>query len=56
MNITKENIDELNAIVKIDITQEDYQNKVDEILQDYGAARFIGIEQKYGHNPQLCYY
>jgi len=35
MNITKENIDELNAIVKIDITQDDYQNKVDEILKDY---------------------
>ncbi len=35
MNITKENIDALNAIVKIDITQDDYQNKVAEILQDY---------------------
>ncbi len=35
MNITKENIDALNAVVKIDITQDDYQNKVTEILQDY---------------------
>ena len=35
MNITKENIDALNAVVKIDITQDDYQNKVTEILKDY---------------------
>ena len=35
MNITKENIDALNAVVKIDITEDDYQNKVAEILKDY---------------------
>ena len=35
MNITKENIDELNSIVRIDITQDDYQNKVEKILNDY---------------------
>ncbi|MEN8123528.1 MAG: trigger factor [Bacteroidota bacterium] len=35
MNITKENIDELNSIVRIDITQEDYQNKVESVLNDY---------------------
>lgn len=35
MNITKENIDDLNAVVKINITEDDYQSKVAEILQDY---------------------
>ncbi|MGB6151627.1 MAG: trigger factor [Pricia sp.] len=35
MNITKEQIDELNAVVKVAITKEDYQDKVDTILKDY---------------------
>lgn len=35
MNITKENIDELNSIVRIDISNEDYKKKVDSVLSDY---------------------
>ncbi len=35
MNITKEQIDELNAVVKVAITKDDYQEKVDKILKDY---------------------
>ncbi|MGY5352293.1 trigger factor [Wenyingzhuangia sp. IMCC45533] len=35
MNITKENIDALNAVVKVDITAEDYQDKVTSVLKDY---------------------
>ena len=35
MNITKENVDALNAVVKVNIVAEDYQNKVAKILQDY---------------------
>lgn len=35
MNITKEQIDDLNAVVKVAITKEDYQDKVDTILKDY---------------------
>lgn len=35
MNITKEQIDELNAVVRVAITKEDYQDKVDSILKDY---------------------
>ncbi len=35
MNITKEQIDELNAVVKVAITKEDYQDKVEQILKDY---------------------
>ncbi|WP_350290390.1 trigger factor [uncultured Croceitalea sp.] len=35
MNITKEQIDDLNAVVKVAITKDDYQEKVDTILKDY---------------------
>ncbi|PCH76530.1 MAG: trigger factor [Flavobacteriaceae bacterium] len=35
MNITKENIDALNAVVTVEINAEDYQSKVDEVLKDY---------------------
>ncbi len=35
MNITKENIDALNAVVKVEISANDYQDKVATILQDY---------------------
>ena len=35
MNITKEQIDDLNAIVKVAISKADYQDKVDTILKDY---------------------
>ena len=35
MNITKEQIDNLNAVVKVAITKDDYQDKVDTILKDY---------------------
>ncbi|MFK5974846.1 MAG: trigger factor [Flavobacteriaceae bacterium] len=35
MNITKEQIDDLNAVVKVAISKSDYQDKVDSILKDY---------------------
>jgi trigger factor len=35
MNITKENIDDLNAVIKVEISASDYQEKVTKILQDY---------------------
>jgi len=35
MNITKESIDALNAVVKVEILAADYQDKVATILQDY---------------------
>ncbi len=50
MNITKENIDTLNAVVKIDITQDDYQDKVTEILKDYRKKANIPGFRK-GHVP-----
>ncbi len=50
MNITKENIDALNAVVKIDITQDDYKSKVSEILQDYRKKANIPGFRK-GHVP-----
>lgn len=50
MNITKENIDTLNSIVKIDITSEDYQSKVEEVLKDYRKKANIPGFRK-GHVP-----
>jgi len=35
MNITKEQVDALNAVVKVQIEQKDYQDKVTKILEDY---------------------
>jgi trigger factor len=50
MNITKEKIDELNSIVRIDITNEDYQAKVEDILKDYRKKANIPGFRK-GHVP-----
>lgn len=35
MDITKENIDDLNALLKVKVEAEDYQEKVDETLKNY---------------------
>lgn len=35
MNITKENIDALNAVIKINLTPEDYKPKVDAVIKKY---------------------
>ena len=50
MNITRENIDELNAVVKVDIAKEDYSEKVDKILKDYRKNANIPGFRK-GHVP-----
>ncbi|HET7360386.1 MAG TPA: trigger factor [Salinimicrobium sp.] len=50
MNISRENIDELNAVVKVDIAKEDYSNKVDKILKDYRKNANIPGFRK-GHVP-----
>ena len=50
MNITRENIDDLNAVVKVDITKEDYSDKVEKILADYRRTANIPGFRK-GHVP-----
>lgn len=50
MNITRENIDELNAVVKVDIAKEDYSDKVEKILKDYRKNANIPGFRK-GHVP-----
>lgn len=35
MNITRENIDELNAVLKVQVEKADYENRVNNILKDY---------------------
>ncbi len=50
MNITRENIDELNAVLKVDIAKEDYSNKVEKVLKDYRKNANIPGFRK-GHVP-----
>lgn len=50
MNITRENIDALNAVVKVDIVKEDYNDKVEKILVDYKKTANIPGFRK-GHVP-----
>lgn len=50
MNITKENVDALNAVVKVEISTEDYRGKVDGILQDYRKKADVPGFRK-GHVP-----
>jgi len=35
MNITRENIDELNAVLKVDVLKADYEEKIENVLKDY---------------------
>lgn len=50
MNITRENVDALNAVVKIDIVADDYQAKVTEKLTDYRKKADVPGFRK-GHVP-----
>ncbi|MBT8304790.1 MAG: trigger factor [Bacteroidia bacterium] len=50
MNITRENIDKLNAVVKVDIEKKDYSEKVEKILSDYRKTANIPGFRK-GHVP-----
>ncbi len=50
MNIVRENIDALNAVVKVDIVADDYQEKVNQILVDYRKKADIPGFRK-GHVP-----
>ena len=59
MNITKNNLDELNAVVTIEVTKDDYAQNVDKVLEDYrkkasipgfrkGAVPKSLIQKQYG--------
>lgn len=64
MNITRENTDELNAIIKVQVLKDDYDEKVNEQLKDYkkkanikgfrpGKVPFGLIKKMYGPNVKL---
>ena len=64
MNITRENIDNLNAVLKINIVKPDYEEKVETVLKDYRKKATIkgfrpgmvpiGMVRKiYGHAVQI---
>jgi len=59
MNITKTNVDELNAVVTVPVSKEDYSAKVEKVLADYrknasipgfrkGAVPMSLIQKQYG--------
>lgn len=50
MNITREHLDDLNAVVKVDIDKADYTDKVEKILSDYRKTANIPGFRK-GHVP-----
>lgn len=50
MNITKKDIDTLNAILTIEVEKKDYQPKVDKILKDYRKTASVPGFRK-GHVP-----
>ena len=50
MNITRENTDALNAVVKVEISATDYREKVDKVLTDYRKKANIPGFRK-GHIP-----
>jgi len=64
MNITRDNIDELNAVLKVQVVKDDYEEKVTEVLKDYkkkanikgfrpGKVPFGLIKKMYGNSVQL---
>jgi len=50
MNITKKDIDALNAVVTVEISKDDYQEKVDSILKNYKKTANVPGFRK-GHIP-----
>lgn len=50
MNITKKNIDDLNAVLTVEIVKDDYEGKVEKILKDYRRNANIPGFRK-GHVP-----
>lgn len=59
MNITRENVDELNAVLKLELVKEDYEERVNSVLKDYkkkanipgfrpGKVPFGMIQKMYG--------
>ncbi len=64
MNITKESIDALNAVVKVEISEADYQEKVTQVLKDYakkadipgfrkGSVPFGMVRKQYGKSVMI---
>ncbi|HCC70501.1 MAG TPA: trigger factor [Bacteroidales bacterium] len=64
MNITRENIDELNAVLKVKVVKDDYEEKMNDVLKDYkkkanikgfrpGKVPFGLIKKMYGSNVKL---
>ena len=50
MNITKKDIDKLNAVLTVEVSKDDYSGKVEKVLNDYRKNANIPGFRK-GHVP-----
>lgn len=52
MVITKENIDELNAVVKVQVSPNDYNEKVEQALKSYQKRHLclVFVQEKFPHH------
>lgn len=50
MNITQEKVDNLNAVIKVQLSESDYQSNVDKVLRDYRNKASVPGFRK-GHVP-----
>jgi trigger factor len=46
MNVTRKDVDALNAIITVDISQEDVASKVEQVLKDYRKRADIPALEK----------
>ena len=46
MNITQEKIDDLNAVIKVQLKEEDYQDKVENQLKEYRKKLVFLVSEK----------
>ena len=46
MNVSHQNTDNLNAVISIEISKADYQEKVDKSLRAYGKKRIFPDSEK----------
>lgn len=46
MNITRNNVDALNAVVTVEVSKSDYAEKVQKVLADYRKNATIPVSEK----------
>ena len=55
MNITKTEVDSLNAVVTVEIQKDDYDQKVNDILNNYRKSANLELAQSRSKSDDLRY-